>query len=130
MKKYINLKDKAYQNLPDFVKSDYPTFIAFLQAYYEFLDKRKTTRNLDYIKDIDNTLPEFIEEIKKEIASVVPQLSNDKLFLKNTKDVYISRGSEESYKLLFRLLYSKNVDIEYPRDKILKPSDGEWVQVS
>lgn len=128
MKKYINLKDKAYQNLPDFVKSDYPTFVAFLQAYYEFLDKRKTTRNLDYIKDIDNTLPEFIEEIKKEIASVVPQLSKDKLFLKNTKEVYISRGSEESYKLLFRLLYSKNVDIEYPRDKILKPSDGEWVQ--
>ena len=29
--------------LPDFIKSDHPTFIAFVKAYYEYLEQSNTT---------------------------------------------------------------------------------------
>ena len=35
--------------LPEFVRDEYPTFVTFLEAYYEFLEKKQGTKKNDLI---------------------------------------------------------------------------------
>jgi hypothetical protein len=38
----------------------------------------------------------------------------------------LSKGIDESFKLLFRLLFNEEVDISFPKNNILRASDGKW----
>jgi hypothetical protein len=114
--------------LPEFIREDYPTFVAFLEAYYEYLEQNDA--NLYDIRDIDKTLDRFIQYFKNELApSAFESPTADKRFLlSNIKDAHLAKGSEASFKLLFRLLYNKNVSVDYPGRQILRASDGKWNQ--
>lgn len=128
MHKQVKLANVVPTQLPTHIRDDYPTFEAFMKAYYEYLDQQKLTRSLEYARDIDYTLDEFVKNIKNEIAILAPNLAKDRFFLKHAKELYVSRGSEESYKFLFRLLYDKNVNVIQLNDKIFKISGGNWQQ--
>ena len=115
------------RQLPEFVREDYPTFVAFVEAYYEFLQSQGV--DLSSFRDIDKTLESFINEFKKELAYNLPLVVEDERFLlSRIKDQYLSKGSEASYKLLFKLLYGRNVELVYPGRQMLIASDGRWNQ--
>lgn len=128
MPKFTKLANIVPSQLPKHIQEDYPTFTSFLKAYYEYLDNQKLTRSLEYLRDPDQTLDAFIGHLKNEVAVLAPQLSKDRFFLKHTKESYVARGSEEAYKCLFRFLYNKEVEINYPSEKIFKISGGQWEQ--
>ena len=44
------------------------------------------------------------------------------------KDHYLAKGSEASFKFLFRVLFDKDVTLEYPSRQMLRASDGRWNQ--
>lgn len=114
--------------LPEFIRGDYQTFVAFLEAYYEFLE---TNVNTDYksLKDIDNTLDSFVQYFKHEIAINLPNLPIDERFLlQHIRELYRAKGTEASFKLLFRILFQKDVVVDYPYNSVLIPSDGKWIQ--
>lgn len=115
--------------LPDFIQVDFPKFIAFLQAYYRFLELNDK-RDFTDLRSIDTTLDAFIGTIKSELDTngLNYQRSTEQILLKNIKQLYLAKGSEESYKLLFRLLFNKEVSLYYPNDAILRASDGKWQQ--
>jgi hypothetical protein len=123
-----NLSAVVSRQLPEHIREDYPTFVAFVEAYYEFLQ----TQGVDFstIRDIDQTLESFIDQFKKELSYNLPTTtqSDERFSLKNIKDLYLSKGSEASYKLLFRLLFGKEVEVSYPGQQMLRPSDGRWSQ--
>ena len=114
--------------LPEFIREDYPTFVAFLEAYYEYLEQNDM--DMYKVRDIDTTLDSFIDYLKNELApSAFATPQGDKRFLlSNIKDAHLAKGSEASYKLLFRLLFNKNVTVQYPGRQILRASDGKWNQ--
>ena len=115
------------RQLPEFIREDYPTFVAFVEAYYEFLQNQGV--DLTQFRDIDKTLESFIDQFKKELAYNLPIVVEDERFLlSHIKDQYLAKGSEASYKLLFKLLYGKNVELLYPGQQMLIPSDGRWNQ--
>ena len=115
--------------LPEFIREDYPTFVAFLEAYYEYLENNSDV-DMYSVRDIDKTLENFIEYFKNEVApNSLDGLQGDKRFLlSNIKDAHLAKGSEASYKLLFRLMFNKNVTVQYPGQQILRASDGKWNQ--
>ncbi|CAB4126731.1 hypothetical protein UFOVP84_18 [uncultured Caudovirales phage] len=122
------LSSIASNRLPEFIREDYQTFVAFIEAYYEFLDQNVI---LDYasISDIDTTLDSFIQYFKDELALNFPSTQvDDRFLLPKLKELYTAKGTEASYRLLFRLLYNKEIDIIYPVNQILKVSDGKWIQ--
>ena len=53
--------------IPAFYNDDYPNFVAFIKAYYEWLEQSEntynTTRNLFSTRDIDQTADQFVAEI-------------------------------------------------------------------
>ena len=126
----VALKNLSAQQLPEFVRAEYPTFVSFVEAYYEFLDNQGV--DLKKVRDIDETLDEYIKFFKAELAHNYPVVSTDanteRFLLKHIKEQYLAKGSEASYKLLFRLLYGKDVFIDYPGRQMLRVSDGRWTQ--
>ena len=121
------LSSVVSRQIPEFIREDYPTFVAFVEAYYEYLQSQGV--DLSTIRDIDNTLDNFINEFKKELAHNLPQITGDERFLlTHIKDQYLAKGSEASYKLLFKLLFGKNVELTYPGTQMLRASDGRWNQ--
>lgn len=132
------IKDKLSKlvgsQLPEFVQSDYQTFVSFVTAYYEFLEQDQNAQELlqnsrDY-NDIDKTIDSFIENFAKQYLSNIPRelLGDKRLLVKKINDLYSSKGSENSYNLLFQLLFGKQVKFLYPGEQVLRASDGKWIQ--
>lgn len=119
---------------PQFIQNDYTTFIEFVEAYYRFLEQDQgaleIVQNAKSYSDIDSTTEAFVSYFLTNYTKNIPYsvLADKRMFVKKVKDLYESKGSELSFKLLFRLLYDVNVDVTYPYDNVLRASDGEWVQ--
>lgn len=129
------------KQVPQFIREDHPKFIAFLEAYYEFLENEQFTlgnsqkndvttqlKKLRHISDIDQSLEQFEEHFINSYASLIPKdTAIDKDFLlKNIFPLYNSKGSEKSFRLLFRMLFDQEIQITSPKDNILRASDGKW----
>ena len=120
------------KQLPEFIREDYDKFVQFLKAYYKYLDIADK-RDLEELRDIDKTLYDYITFINNEIGfSTFPNADaaniDPRLFLRKSKQAFASKGTEESFKFLFRILYNKPVQVSYPWDSVLKTSDGKWNQ--
>lgn len=128
--------------VPEFVREDYPKFISFLKAYYEFLENEQLVdgvsqlnnlteiiKRLRYIGDVDASLDLFEEQFYNTFLPLLPKDTVvDKAFLiKNVLPLYQSKGTPESFQYLFRLLFGQEIEIEQPKDRILRASDGKWV---
>ena len=125
------------QQVPEFVRDEYPKFISFLEAYYEFLEEQQGTskndlitkaKSLNNISDINLSLEDFENNFYEKFASLLPrdsEVRKDILF-KNLNRLYLSKGSIESYKFLFRLLFNEEVKIIEPKNEVLKPSSSVW----
>jgi len=122
--------------LPQFIKEDNPNFSAFLKAYYEWMETSNDsavifqTKSLLSYKDIDTTLDGFIQYY---INDFLPYFPNDvaldeRKLIKAARNFYQKKGSVESIQFLFRVLYNKEANIFFPKDYILKASNGKWMQ--
>lgn len=127
--------DFIENQLPEFVKDDYETFKEFIEAYYEFLQHDEysplsTVHDHEKNIDIDETLDEFVDFFKNQFMASIPKdvLADEQLLIKHIKQFYGTKGTEQSYEFLFRVLYDKPLSFYYPKDDILKASDGKWVK--
>lgn len=137
------------EHIPDFIRSDHPKFVTFIENYYEFLANNtimQTSDNSDYyygvdyaskaitdIHDIDTTdLDKFIESFRRQYATTFPSevyaLEDTRLLYKNILNFYRALGTEDSFKMLFRLLYNEEIEIYYPKEDILIASGGNYIR--
>jgi len=133
------------QQVPGFVLEDHPNFVAFLEAYYEYLEQNDasydTSANIASSKtvarakkmltyrDVDQTIDVFGEKLYNEFLSLIPKEArvNKDLLVKNIKDFYRARGTEKSIKFLFRILFGEEAEIYYPKRDVLIASSGKWI---
>lgn len=117
--------------LPFYVRNDHENFVAFLEAYYEFLEQSTGAMNVSKSMisqmDIDRT-DLFANNFYSNFISLIPQnvIADKNLITKKIKDFYLSRGSEKSVRFLMRILFNEEVDFYYPKVDVLKASDGKW----
>ena len=134
---FANTSILINRQVPEFVREEHPLFITFLEAYYEYLEQKQTgqlnnltqkAKDLRYLSDVDYSLDEFEDSFFNTYASLLPKdVSVDKEFLiKNVLPLYLAKGNEASFKLLFRMLFNDEVDILQPRNNVLRASDGKW----
>jgi hypothetical protein len=113
--------------LPEHIRNEQPAFVAFLEAYYRYLEQNEL--DLKNTRDLDNTLDSYITHFKNELAQNLPYSEVDERFLlQHIKDLYLSKGSEASFDLLFKVLFGKKVTLDYPSLQMLRASDGKWNQ--
>jgi hypothetical protein len=124
------------QQFPDFVYDEGENLIQFVKAYYEYMEQTgnalDANKNLLNYQDLDTTLDKFINYFYREIFTSVPKtlMVDDKLFLKHVRDLYLSKGTEESFQLLFRILFNEEISFYNPGDDILRASDGRWYETT
>ena len=117
---------------PEFLTEDAPNFLLFIKAYYEYMEQSgKSVHELNKLKsykDIDDTLDEYIEYFRRTVLPSLPLtlLADKRLLAKTIRDFYQSKGTFDSYKFLFRILYDEDIEVNYPADQMLKVSDGDW----
>ena len=128
----VKLSSIVASQLPDFIRSDYPKFVTFLEKYYEWMEQiDRISYETDALKnsyDIDESDSYYLDLLKKDLLPYFPtDLQADKrLFLKLATNLYKAKGTENSIKFLFRALYNDNIEIYLPKEDILKASDGKW----
>ena len=108
------------RQLPEYVRDDYPLFLSFLEAYYEFLENQQGTekndlttkaKNLRYVSDVDYSIDEFEDNFFNNYANLLPKdVQVDKAFLiKQLLPLYLAKGNEKSFQLLFRLIFNEEI---------------------
>jgi len=88
------------------------------------------SRNLPNIRDIDSTLDIFITQFKEKYLKNIEfeTETNKRMLVKNSLDLYRSKGTSRSIDLFFRLVYGYNSQVVYPGDNLFKLSEGTWVK--
>jgi hypothetical protein len=76
-------------------------------------------------------LKEFLAKIKYQLTPGFENRTLDKdlnqsLFIKQSKDFYRSKGTDESFEILFRSLYGEDVSIIKPKEYLFRPSDAHY----
>jgi hypothetical protein len=118
--------------VPDYVRTEFPQFVLFLEKYYEFLDQDGEVNNVllnaASFSDINNTLDAFLPSFREQYLQMFPQdsLVDDRRLIKFIREFYEAKGSEESIHFIFRTFFDEHVEIIYPSEYILKASDGVW----
>jgi len=86
------------------------------------------SRNLLNIRDVDRTMDIFLTKFKEKYLCNIEfdTATNKQLLIKNSLDLYRSKGSSRSIDLFFRLVYGSNAKVYYPGDDLFKLSEGTW----
>lgn len=162
---------------PSFYQEEGENFIAFVKAYYEWMENAGTyttysgstvtqyiapnnhiievsttqlanaeymasiasyipidesplyhARRLPDYRDIDTTTDEFIVHFKEKYLKNIQfdTATNKKLLVKNSLDLYRSKGTEQSIDLFFKLVYGTSAEVNYPAEKLFRLSDGVY----
>lgn len=198
------------EQFPEFVQSDYPAFVEFVQSYYKWMEIQSAGKvedivdvdavayvvtitqylsaidiadfsqsivvgqtsgaraavktavagdpnNLyvDYLtKDVQfaaneiatiegtsiqcrigtstSTASSFVKYFKQQldVFGIFDQASPySTRYLKNIKEIYSSKGSEQSLTFLLETIHGVAATIRYPSENILRASDGKWTQL-
>jgi hypothetical protein len=76
-------------------------------------------------------LNEFFKKLKKQFAPGFDDRElysglNKNLFIKQARDFYSSKGTDQSFEILFRALYGEDVTVIKPRDYLFIPSNSQY----
>jgi hypothetical protein len=122
------------QQFPAVFRELGPTFVLFVKLYYEWLEEPDNvlynTRRLYEYRDVDETTERFLIHFKETYLKNIQldTVQNTRTLIKHSLDLYRSKGTQQSIELLFRLAFGTDAEIYYPRQDILKPSDGYWFE--
>lgn len=119
-------------HFPEFYKSEGQNLIAFLEAYYEWLesDSQVVGKSRDLLNyfDVDRSVDDFVANFKQKYLVNFPLLAqtDQRTFVKRASEIYRSKGSQRAIELLFRLLFDEDINVYYPAQDVLRPSTGKW----
>ena len=86
------------------------------------------SNNLLSYADVDKTSGDFMEYFRRDFMPFIDRdvLANKRLLQKHIQDLYLSKGTKESYEFLFRILYGLEAEVVFPGDNVIKPSESEF----
>lgn len=122
-------------NLPAYIRDDanYSKFISFLESYYDWFNDSYNLRDFGDNIDIDNTLSTFIQYFNADFLPGFPPsisvdiIQNKVLLLKIAKEFFMSKGTNDSFRFLFRALFNTDIDLVLTQDFMLIASGGNWI---
>lgn len=131
----INRSNTITSKIPSHIRETHPNFVEFLKSYNEWLEQPgnpyyQVKHHMDFSsfeKSLDSytdfMMEEYVTNIPKDIAADKKQL------IEWSKKFNLSRGSHESLKFLFKVMFNEDTtEIYLPKENILRSSDGVWIQ--
>ena len=127
----ISTRHLIEQQIPTHIREDNPLFSKFLEYYYEFIefDQQivRLVQDILSFGDIDAVDLDFLVSFFEEFRILPKTIAVDERFIaKHIYDLYQTKGTVRSVKLLFKIIWGDDAEVDYPADQILRSSDGRW----
>jgi hypothetical protein len=123
---------KIESRIPNFITREYPAAHKLIVDFYKWLE---TNKNFIYVltkfkedQEVNRQVEPYVDLIISELGWFFnkPITIDKKTLVLILKDFYLSRGSENSFRLLFRVLFGEDAAINYPRERLFVLSDATY----
>lgn len=117
-------KSRVRDVLPEYFIAEYPTFVTFLEKYYQYLDSDGTyafdtqIHKLFSTRDIDQTPVDLLDTLGRELGSGVSTegaFEKPRYAIRRFGEFFRTKGSIVSGEQFFRLLFDIEPEISYPK---------------
>lgn len=117
---------RGFSGTSSLTQENNPEFLTFSQTEASEHTTQSTVQNLSNL-----FLKEFFRKVKYQFTPGFEELDfasqiNPQNFISNAKTFYQTKGTDEAFKILFKILYAENVKIIKPDDYCFTPSDDKW----
>jgi|LakMenEpi03Aug12_release.lakeMendotaPanAssembly.Ray.scaffolds.fasta_scaffold04969_4 hypothetical protein len=119
---------RGFSGIEKNTKTNQPEYLTFTSSGISTHASNARVENLSNV-----FLNEFLKKLK---TLVLPGFENRNLygdlnesnFIRQAKDFYKSKGTEEAFKILFKALYAEQVEMVQPQKFVIKPSDADYIK--
>ncbi len=117
---------RGFSGIENSEKTNSPEYLTFSKTGISTHAENARVKNLSNI-----FLQKFYKKVKTQISPGFEDRSftgdlDISNFLRQSKDFYTTKGTEEAYKILFGTLYKEKVELVKPQEFLFKPSDAEY----
>ena len=117
---------RGFSGISSLTQENNPEFLVFSQTEATTHTTNTTVHNLSNL-----FLKEFFKKIKYQFTPGFEELNfapeiNPQNFISKAKSFYQTKGTDEAFKILFKVLYAEDVKIIKPNDYCFTPSDDKW----
>jgi hypothetical protein len=117
---------RGFSGISSYTSSTQPDQLIFSKSESTFHFSGSTIFNLSSL-----FLKEFLLKIKYQLTPgfenrKLTENLNESIFIKQSKDFYRSKGTDESFKILFGILYGEDAIIIRPKEYLFRPSDAQY----
>ena len=117
---------RGFSGIENSEKTNAPEYLTFSKSGLSTHADDAQVKNLSNI-----FLQKFFKKVKAQISPGFEDRAftgdlNISNFLRQSKDFYTAKGTEEAYKILFGTLYKENVELVKPQEFLFKPSDAQY----
>ena len=122
------------RQFPAIYREDGPEFVAFVKAYYEYLEQTDKdlyiTRKLFEYNDVDQSVDSFLDYFRKQFLLGFPKTINQGIpfTVKHIMDLYRSKGTPRAVELFLRLAYGIDSSLYIPGQHTVTASDADFYQ--
>ena len=89
-----------------------------------------TIQDLLKFRDPDKVISNFLTKFRNEFLNTIPENLDGSIdkrkLIKNIKSVYRAKGTSRGHEMFFRMLFGLPSETVYPRENMLRISDGKW----
>ena len=112
---------RGFSGITSYTNPENPEDLIFSTSKAEPHEEDTIVENLSIL-----FLEEFLRKIKHQLLYGIQKNLHDDLdkgtFITRSKDFYSSRGTDESFKILFKALFNENAELNRPMDHVMSPS--------
>ena len=123
---FVNCK-RGFSGITSFRNPSDPENLVFSTSTAQNHENDTVVENLSVL-----FLDEFLKKAKNQFLYGFQKDLNEKVnkaqFIRQVKDFYSTRGTDESFDILFQALYGEKVDIIRPIDNVISPSNANYIK--
>lgn len=118
--------------IPQYIQDQYPQYVQFLTDYIAFLERDEgflqVVNDWRHNMEPSNNVEPYIDKILQDCGMFLskPITVSKSTLLYFLRDFMLSRGSAQSFNMLFQLLFGVNAQIDYPADRMLWLSEAGY----
>lgn len=118
--------------VPEHVATAYPNLMYAIKKYADYLEhvngSGHVLNTIDAQRDIDRIESTLLTQLQKEVGAPIPRqfAADPRKFYKRVTEYYRERGTPASIQAFFRVLFNDDVEIYFPKEDMLIPSDGKY----
>ena len=116
---------RGFSGTTSFTNPSEPEDLVFSSSIALAHDEDVVVENLSVL-----FLEEFLRKTKSQLLYGIQKDLHEDLnkaqFIRHSKDFYATRGTDESFKILFKALFAENADLIRPIDHVISPSNANF----